>query len=40
MHGVLLHLRTGLPTNEELALYCDGQEFQSVQLTEDTTWEP
>jgi hypothetical protein len=39
MHGVISHLRTRLPTDEELALYRDGQ-FQSVQLTDDTTWEP
>jgi hypothetical protein len=39
LHGVILHLRTRLPTDEELALYRDGQ-CQSVQLTDDTTWEP
>jgi hypothetical protein len=39
MHGVISHLRTRLPTDDELALYRDGQ-FQSVQLTDDTTWEP
>jgi hypothetical protein len=49
MHGVMLemhevisqHLRTRLPTNEEIELYRDGQ-FRSVELTTDKTrpWEP
>jgi hypothetical protein len=39
MHGVISHLRTRLPTNEEIELYREGQ-FQSVDLTEDTPWEP
>jgi hypothetical protein len=40
MHGVISHLRRRLPTNEELALLHREGRFQSVQLTDDTTWEP
>jgi hypothetical protein len=39
MHGAISHLRTRLPTNDEPVVYHDGQ-FQSVQLTDNTTWEP
>jgi hypothetical protein len=39
MHGIISHLKTRLPTSEELELYWAGQ-FQSIELTEDTPWEP
>ena len=39
MHGVISYLDTRLPTEEELEQYRAGQ-FQSVELTDNTPWEP
>ena len=39
MHGVISYLDTRLPTAEELEQYRAGQ-FQSVELTDNTPWEP
>jgi hypothetical protein len=39
MHGVISHLRTRKPTEDEIERYQVGQ-LQAVELTEDSPWEP
>jgi hypothetical protein len=39
MHGVISHINTRLPTQEEIERYREGS-LQSVELTSDTPWEP
>jgi hypothetical protein len=39
MHGIISYLESRLPTSEKLELYWAGQ-FQSIELKEDTPWEP
>jgi hypothetical protein len=40
MYGVILHLRTSWLPNKTKEIELYREEFQSVQLTEDTVWEP